>query len=212
MTPQFSNTSRRQNLSLGIHILIPGKDSNWFCLVEMPTLWTTVARGMGYCSFEPTQNHRKGRGLMSQRNECWTEKMTYVHYTNGWRVRTPFGSERICVPVLFVIGMCDCWQAPSPFWASTLHVWNGYMEVASTILNYMLQYLCAGTNWIFRWWKTELKNAMQQRRPPLLYFYASTFMEHFTFYEKLFHLPHKLENEAEGAGMLRIQTKINLFV
>lgn len=59
--------------------------------------------------------------------------------------------------------------------------------------------------------RSELKKALQQCRPPLLYFYASTFMEHFTFYEKLFHLPHKLV-EAQEAGMLRIQTKINLFV
>lgn len=68
---------------------------------------------MGYCGFEPKQNCRKKRGLMSQRNECWTEKMAYVHYTNGGRVRTPFGCERICVPVLFY-ELCDCWQATSP--------------------------------------------------------------------------------------------------
>lgn len=36
-------------------------------------------------------------------------------------------------------------------------------------------------------------------------------MERFTFYEKLLHLPHKLVG-AQEAGMLKILTKINLFV
>ena len=119
--PDLATPAENKILCLTIHILVPGRDSNWFCLVKMPHFGLLLPEGWVtmILSLSKTTGNR---GQMSQRNERWRETSHMsTTQTGGREGRIAFRRQRTHVPVLFY-QLGDFGHATSSFWATVPQV------------------------------------------------------------------------------------------